>query len=87
MGPERTLTQEHRRKKTRISKGIFFDKNLAIVSRGISKNTSKGKVRDKTKENLERLLEDGTVNEIIKVAQVDTSLIVVTNHYNENFHC
>lgn len=85
--PRGNLNLVHRRNKTRNrKKEKIFEKNLIIASHGINKLKSKEQSRDKTKKNLDRHLEEKTVEEILKVVQVDTTQVVITNHHNENFH-
>lgn len=85
--PKGNPNRVHRRNRTRNSKkDKNFDKNLLIASRGINKFISKEKACNKTKENLECLLEEETLEEILKATQVDATQILVTNHHNVNLH-
>lgn len=57
-----------------------------IASKGILKAKNKDQVRDKTKENLDNLLEEETVEEILRVSQVDYPQVDNANQTNDNFY-
>lgn len=85
--PEGHNNLVHRRNKYRKNKKEKpFDKHLEIAPRGINKAKDKEQGHEKTKENLERLLEEETLEELVKAAQVYTSKVVIHNHHNGRFH-
>lgn len=59
---------------------------MEIVSRGIHKDKDKEQSHEKSKENFDRLLEEKSVEEILKAFQVGTSQIVIQNNHNVHFH-
>lgn len=59
---------------------------MEIASRGIHKGKDKEQSHEKRKENFGRLLEEKSVEEILKVVQVGTSQIVIQNNHNVHFH-
>lgn len=76
--------RRHRERKNK--KENLFDKHLEIVSKGIHKGTDKDQSCEKNKENMDHFLEEKSVEEILKVVQVDTSQVLIHNKHDGNFH-